>query len=94
MFGLHDNSDTARFERIVERIREFGGQPLLNLQPASISIDEPGQFGNTDDLRVGLVGDVHAPTDRRHVMLTCGFERYVAQHDQIVVTTDFAERRL
>ena len=43
-------------------------------------------------LLVGQIADVHAPDDRRHVVLAMRLERDVAQHDHLVVAADFLER--
>jgi hypothetical protein len=61
------------------------------LKAPRVAIDHTCQLTDADHLVGGQVTDVHAPDDRRHVVLAMRLEGDVAQHHHLIVTADFLE---
>ena len=67
---LDDDADTGWLEDSVDGVRDLLRQPLLNLQPPSIDLDDPRQLGQADNPSVRDIGDVRATEEWQQVVLT------------------------
>jgi hypothetical protein len=89
---VHHHSRPARLEHLGDAVGDLRGELFLHLKAPRITVDHPCQLADADDLIGRQVADVHAPDDRRHVMLAMRFEGNVAQHYHLVVAADLFER--
>ena len=62
---LDHHRHAAGPEGLVQRSGDLPGQPLLELKPPGISVDQPRQLGDSDDSSVRAVGDMGMAEDRR-----------------------------
>src|SRR5215207_1012912 len=92
--GLDDDRHSTRLEHLVDRVGDLGREPLLDLQPPCIGIDDARELRDSHNTAPRQVADVHGALNGCHVVLTAGLERNIAQDDDLVVAADFFERSL
>ena len=68
MMRSDDDADAARLEVLFDRLGDLPRQPLLNLQPARETVDQPRQFADADDL-AGQITNARLAVERQHVVL-------------------------
>ena len=85
MLRLQENHNPLGLEFIHERIRNLGGQPLLELKALGIDLQGPGNLAEPYHLAVGDIGDRRRPVKGEHVVFTEGIEGDVLLHHQVVV---------
>src|SRR2546423_2755332 len=69
MLGLDDNRDAYGPQRFHQRISDLNSQVLLDLETAREHIDDPSNFGETNDFAIGNVSDVRPAHERQQMML-------------------------
>ena len=76
--GLNDNRHSAGPEHLVDRVGDLGREPLLDLQPPCIGVDDARELRDTHNTASRQVADVHGALNGCHVVLTAGLERNIA----------------
>jgi hypothetical protein len=94
MGPFDDDRDALRLEDPLQGIGDLRRDPLLNLKPLGIDLDESRQFGNSHDPVVREIADMGTPDDRRHVVLAMGDETDVAQKHHLIISSNFLESSL
>jgi hypothetical protein len=74
MGTFDDDRDPLGPEHPLQGICDLRCDPLLNLKPLGIDLDEACQFGNPHHPVVRYIADMGSPDDRRHVVLAMGHE--------------------
>ena len=92
MDAFDDDAYAARFEHVLNAMRDLRSQRFLHLKPPRERLDDARELADADDFAVRKIADVHLADDRRHVMLAMRLEADVAQHDHLVVAVDLAKR--
>src|SRR3981189_2323501 len=87
MPGLDDNADALRFDRVLDRLRNLRGQPLLDLQAARERFDETRYFAQTDDFSVWDIGHVQLAKKRQKMVLAQA-EHFDVFYDHHLVVID------
>ena len=64
---LDHDSDTARRDHGVNRLRYVPSQPFLDLKSARVSVDQAGQLAQAYDPAVWHVADVRAPKEGKQI---------------------------
>src|SRR5215207_5679383 len=85
------HSNAPRVEDLRDRVRDLGREPLLDLEPARISLDHPRQLRDADHPVVRKVAHMGDAFDSGYVVLAAGLEWDVPQYNHLVVTTDLLE---
>jgi hypothetical protein len=91
MATLDNYTDPARRDHGIDRLRYLPSHSLLDLKPAGVHVDQAGQLAQTHDPAFGDVADVHAPKERKQMVLTQTVENDVLHDDHIVVTGEGEE---
>src|SRR5215471_4552993 len=93
--GAFDNDrDTQGLEDPLQGIGNLCRDPLLNLKPLGIDLDEPRQLGNPDHPVVRDIADMRPPDDRRHMVFAMGFKTDPAQQYHFIISGDLLESSL
>ena len=71
VLGFEHDGGTARVELLGDGIGDLGGEPLLDLGPFGVAINEAGELGEAGDVAVALreIGDVGFSEERDKVVL-------------------------
>src|SRR5580704_12532821 len=85
VLGLDDDADAARAERLLEGQCDLLGEPLLDLEPPGIYIDDAGHLREADDAAIRDLRHVRAAEERQHVVLAQRVELDVPHHDHALV---------
>lgn len=80
---LDDHADSERRQNIVKRVRNLGGEPLLDLKSSRKDFDNSGEFAETDDTSVGDVRNVRSTEERQQVMLAEAVDVDIANDDHL-----------
>src|SRR2546428_359253 len=86
MLRLDDNGDPARVNLFVDRFRDLGRQPLLNLKPPGVHVDQPWNFAQADHAAVRNVPDMAFAEKWKQVMLAEAEKLNVADDDHLVIS--------
>ena len=65
-----DDGDAERRHRLVKRLGDLVGHPLLQLQPPRVHVDQARHLAEADDPAVGDVGDVTLAEERQQMVFT------------------------
>ena len=93
LHAAHHHAQMARFDhhahalrvdRIHDCLRDLLGQPLLQLQPARVHVDQTRELADAEDRAARDVADVAAAEERQHVVLAQAVELDVL-HDHHAV---------
>jgi len=82
---LDNDTDPARCDDGVDRLRDLPSHPFLKLKPVGVCVDQARQLAQTHDPAVGNIADVRAPKERKQMVLTQAEERDVLHDDHVVV---------
>src|SRR3954447_9105934 len=66
---FHDDAYALRLEAVLEELGDLLRQPLLDLEPAGIRLDDPRDLRQTDDPAPRDVADRGRPEERQEVVL-------------------------
>lgn len=67
--GFDDHSDPLGLQDLHHAISDLSRETFLDLQPAGEGIDDPRNFGKSDDFAFRNIGDVRLSVKRQKVML-------------------------
>jgi hypothetical protein len=76
---------------VPDALRDFGGQPFLDLQSPGKAVQHARQLGNADDMVLRQVGNRRLADDRRHVVFAMRLERNVLEQHDFVIAAHFLE---
>ena len=82
---FNDNHDSQRMQGLLDACGNLLCHTFLHLQAMAEGVDDTCQFGQTCDLSIRDVGDVHLPKEGQQMVLAEGIEFYVLHDDHIVV---------
>src|SRR5665811_596969 len=87
MFGLHQDQDAFRIERLDQGVGDAARESFLELQARRRDLDKSCQFGEPRDHPVSRrdVRHVGEPEERGEVMLADRVERYVLDQHQLLM---------
>src|SRR5712691_2224172 len=85
MATLVNDTDPARCDNGIDRLRDLPSHPFLKLKPVGVSVDQARQLAQTYDPAVGNIADVRTPKERKQMVLTQAEERDVLHDDHVVV---------
>ena len=85
------HAHAARLEHLGDAVGDLRGELLLHLKAPRVAVHDARELADAHHLVGRQVADVHAPDDRRHVVLAVRLEGDVAQHDQLIVAADLLE---
>lgn len=68
MLGFDNNSNSNRIETFLYAIPDLGGEPLLYLQPATESFNNPGDLAETGNMAVRNISNMCFAEEREHMM--------------------------
>ena len=89
---LDDDADALRLEPVLEELRDLLGEPLLDLEPARVHLDDARDLREPDHPAARDVGDRRRPEERQQVVLAERVERDVLDDDHLAVG-DVEDRR-
>src|SRR5229473_1472077 len=90
--AFNDDTNSARVDSSVDCLRNLARHPLLHLKPAGVGVHQAGQLAQAHDPAIGHIANVHAPKERKQMVLTQTVERDVLDHDHVVVAVKGEER--
>src|SRR6202012_262544 len=84
MYRVDDDAHAAGLEHFVDASCDLRSELFLDLEAASVAVDDPRQLADAHHPIARQVADMRAPDDRRHMMLTERFKRDIAQDHHFV----------
>src|ERR1039458_9127930 len=68
MACLDHHSDALRFDRVLNRLRNLCGQPLLDLQAARERVDKAWYLAQADHFSIRYISDVYLAEKRQQMV--------------------------
>src|SRR5258706_9294748 len=90
--AFYDDTNSARVDSGVDCLRNLARHPLLHLKPSGVGVHQAGQLAQAHDPAIRHIANVHAPEERKQMVLTQTVERDVLDHDHVVVALKGEER--
>src|SRR5947207_15450649 len=85
MLRFDDDRDATRLNLLVDRLGDLRGQALLNLQPASIHVDQPRNLAQADHPAVRDIPDMTLAEKREQMMLAQAEQLDIPDDDHFVI---------
>ncbi len=85
MFGLHDEDGATGAQPLVDGVGYLGREALLELGATGVTLHQPGQLGQPNDLPVRYVAHVGLADEGHEVVFAERMQGYVSYEDHLAV---------
>src|SRR6266576_1579781 len=82
---LDHHANSLRFDRLLDRLGNLSGQPLLNLEPPRENLNQPRNLAETNDFSIRNISHVYLAEEWQHVVLTQAEHLYILYDHHLVI---------
>ena len=85
MHGLYHDGHSQGFESVHDAVPDLDCQPFLDLEPARVGLDNPGDLAEAGDLAVRNIRHVTFADEGQHMMLAHRIQFDILHQNHLLV---------